>query len=537
MTDNQYNNYNLPSSRPPEPPMRSGYGTTKPISEARDGDTGAMPRPYAANGGADTRGVDVMTEEENGTYGDVRHGAVRQQAQRGVASHGAAAPAKSGSGKAFLFGFLGALLACVLCLGGFALFNTMAGKGDSKTALAGSTDQVVINAVDEGATLAEAVAAKALPSVVAVYNYADASQMGMYGYGQGGQGGNGNSESLTPMGMGSGVVISEDGYILTNYHVVEGAKKLTVTVDGEERDATYVGGDSSSDVAVVKVDNTNGLVAAEIGDSDNLKTGQWVMTIGAPLGLEQSVATGVVSATNRSTIMSNQGNEAYGYYTNAAPSYTYYPNMIQTDAVINPGNSGGALVDSNGKLIGMNAMISSYSGDYAGVGFAIPVNYAMGIANDIIAGKEPTHAALGVSLSQVNEQIAKRYNLSSSIGAYIAGITPGSGAAESDLQVGDIIVAVDGKPVKSTTDVTLDVRAKSVGDTVTVTVDRNGEKRDIDVKLVSDEILVGTDTGNSQQNPQGQQSPYGDNGGNGRNNGYSEEELRQLEELLHMFGM
>ena len=214
---------------------------------------------------------------------------------------------------------------------------------------------------------------------------------------------------------GSGVIISGDGYIVTNNHVVAGADALKVSVGGEEYDADVVGTDESSDIAVIKLRNASGLTPVEIGDSDNLTIGEWVMSIGSPFGLEQSVATGIVSATSRSQIMSNSessGSDGYGYGYGGSSSqsggYTIYPNKIQTHAAINPGNSGGALVDSNGKLIGINTLITSYSGNYSGVGFAIPVNYAVNIAQQIIEGKTPTHAQLGVSLSTVTSQNAKR---------------------------------------------------------------------------------------------------------------------------------
>ena len=450
---------------------------------------------------------------------------------------------KSGAGKAFVFGFLGAFIACVLCLGGFVAWQNFSGNkgasGATTATVLGTSDPSVINAVDEGQTLAEAVAAKALPSVVAVYNYQQQAVQGGYGYGYGmGSGSNGGSAELVAAGMGSGVVISDDGYIITNYHVVEGADKLTITVNGVERDAELVGSDSSSDIAVVKVNDTTGLVAADIGDSDDLKMGEWVMTIGAPLGLEQSVATGVVSATNRSTILDlNASSDSYSYYFGTStPEYAYYPNMIQTDALINPGNSGGALVDADGKLIGINSMLSSYSGDYAGVGFAIPINYAIGLANDIMAGKEPTHAALGVSISQVNSQTAQRHSLSTNSGAYVANIYEGTGAADSGLQVGDIITAINGKPIASTTDVTLEVRGYDVGETVTVTVNRDGKSVDVPVTLTSDENIVAATEESVQQWQQQQLGPNG-NGSGGQ--GGTTDDLSQevLELLMRLFGM
>ena len=209
--------------------------------------------------------------------------------------------------------------------------------------------------------------------------------------------------------------------------------------------------------------------------------------------------------------------------------------MIQTDAVINPGNSGGALVDADGKLIGINTMISSYSGDYAGVGFAIPVNYAMGIAKQVIDGKTPTHAMLGVSISSVNSSNSKRYGLSSTSGAYISAISEGTGAANSDLQVGDIITQIDDSKIASATDVTLEVREHNPGDTVKVTVNRNGETKDIDVVLSSDENLNSSNgSSNNSQNGQGQGQGRGNGNGSGGSNGYN---MEQLEELLKMFGM
>ena len=572
MTNDQYGTYQTPSSRPPEPPYRAE--AQRPVQGGQANQPGEQS--YGSGsvhnspvGEPDLSGIDRTSDihretvafddapqydntvplnatesgyTESMPYGSA--GAPRQQTYTAQPRSYAAQPAhtgvkqSNGAGKTFLFGFLGALLACALAFGAFAIWNKMNTSAAAASTTIGTTDSSVINAVEDGQTLAEAVAAKSLPSVVAIYNYqkASAGNQGFYGMGSRTAV---DTNGYTAAGMGSGVVISGDGYILTNYHVVEGADKITVKVGDDERDATYVGGDSSSDVAVVKVENTEGLQPADIGDSDALKIGEWVMTVGAPLGLEQSVATGVVSATNRSTIMSDsESSDMYSYYYgNSTPTYTYYPNMIQTDAVINPGNSGGALVDADGKLIGINTMISSYSGDYAGVGFAIPVNYAIGIAEQVISGKEPTHAMLGVSISSVNQNNQQRYGLSTSTGAYVASIAEGTGAAESDLQVGDIITQVDDTKVSSTTDVTLEVREHNPGDTVTVTVNRNGQSLDIPVVLSSDENAAKANDSQQGQG-QGQGQGYGNgNGrgyGNGGSGGYSAEDI---EELLRMLGM
>ena len=335
------------------------------------------------------------------------------------------------------------------------------------------------------------MAEKALPSVAAIDVYTNQSSMGgMYGYGYG-YGYGGGSDTLTQSSLGSGVVLTDDGYIVTNYHVIEGADALKVTIEGEQYDAEVVGSDPSSDLAVIKAKDASGLTAIELGDSDNLTIGEWVMTIGSPFGLEQSVATGIVSATSRSQIMDSNSQQGGSGET------TIYPNMIQTDAAINPGNSGGALVDADGKLIGINTLITSYSGNYSGVGFAIPVNYAVNIAQQIIDGKVPTHAQLGVSLSNVNAQTAERYGLPVDEGAYIAAVNSGSGAAEAGLQVGDIVTKFDGQAVESASDLMLDVRSKNPGDKVTLEVNRNGETKEVEVTLGSDESSQGAST---QQN-------------------------------------
>lgn len=405
---------------------------------------------------------------------------------------------KSHGGRTFLLAFCGAAVACAIGLGGFGIWQattggSSSGDGGSSSAQLGSQNSGSINATDAEAdqTLAEAVAQKALPSVAAIDVYANQSASGgMYGYGS-----NSSSDSgtLTEASLGSGVVLTADGYIITNYHVIAGGDAYKVTIEGETYDADVVGSDPSSDIAVIKAKDASGLTPVEIGDSDDLIIGEWVMTIGSPFGLEQSVATGIVSATSRSQIM-DASTDQYGQ---SSGETTIYPNMIQTDAAINPGNSGGALVDADGKLIGINTLITSYSGNYSGVGFAIPVNYAVNLAQQIIDGKTPTHAQLGVSLSTVNAQNAQRYGLSVDSGAYVAAVSEGSGAAEAGLQEGDIITKFDGENVESASDLMLDVRSKNPGDKVTLAVNRNGETKQIEVTLGSDES---TQSASTQQN-------------------------------------
>ena len=397
------------------------------------------------------------------------------------AATSAAAPAAtktSGGFKTFALGFAGALVACILFFG-VSSFISGDSSGDGLSIAPIGPSASIIDSEDDDPTLAEAVAAKCLPSVAAIDVYASSSDLygSYYGFGLGM--GMGSSDELVEYSLGSGVVLSSDGLIITNYHVVEGGSAFDVTIDGQVYEAEMVGSDPSSDIAVLKAKGATGLTAIEIGDSDSLIIGEWVMSIGSPFGLEQSVATGIVSATSRSQIMDSSD---YG----TSGEVTIYPNMIQTDAAINPGNSGGALVDAQGRLIGINTLITSYSGNYSGVGFAIPVNYAVSLANQIIAGEEPSHAQLGVSLTTINANIADRYDFAVDAGAYITSVVRGSGADEAGLREGDIVTAFDGKPVESASDLMLDVRTKNPGDVVTLTVNRDGENMEVEVTLGSD---------------------------------------------------
>lgn len=397
------------------------------------------------------------------------------------------------SSKSFLFGFLGALLACVLAFSGFgavALVTNGFGYGSNNEAdtatggaggvTLGASTSSDIKQVNEDTSLAEVVAKKALPSVVAIYTYTSQQSMtgmnGMFGFDSQKDSSSGGEEELVQSAMGSGVILSEDGYIITNYHVIEGAEKIEVSLDGvaEPVEATLVGADESSDIAVIKIDGVSGLTPIEIGDSSEMSVGEWVMALGSPYGLEQSVSTGIASALSRSYIMESSS------------GVTLYTNLIQTDAAINQGNSGGALVDADGKLVGINTLISSTSGDNSGVGFAIPADYAIGIAEDLINGKTPSHAQLGVSLSSVSSTTAERYQLSEAQGAYVEEVSSGSGAEAAGIRAGDVIISFDGTPITSTSDLMLAVRSMNPGDKVQVELNRSGETLTVDVTLGSD---------------------------------------------------
>ena len=219
-------------------------------------------------------------------------------------------PRKASSGRTFGTAFAGAALACVIAFGGFTVYQNVTGAPSGSGVTLGASTNTEIQAQSTDDTLPEAVAQKCLPSVAAIDVYTAQTSTDMFGRSTS------SSGALTESSLGSGVVLSEDGYIITNNHVVAGADALKVTVGGEEYDADVVGTDESSDIAVIKLRNASGLTPVEIGDSDNLTIGEWVMSIGSPFGLEQSVATGIVSATSRSQIMSNSessGSDGYGY--------------------------------------------------------------------------------------------------------------------------------------------------------------------------------------------------------------------------------
>ena len=372
-------------------------------------------------------------------------------------------PRKTGV-KIFLLGFLGAIVACALAFGVYSAL----GKNSSSVTLGSDGSGTNITVTGDDATLAEAVAQKALPSVVNINVYT-ASQSQTQGFVR-----SSSTQEYTQSSLGSGVILSDDGYILTNYHVIEDADKLQVVASGGEYEAKVVGTDPSSDLAVIKIE-ASGLPAVEIGSSSDLVTGEWVMAVGSPFGLEQSVSTGIVSAVSRSS------SSLY-----SSESEAIYTNMIQTDAAINPGNSGGALVDKNGKLIGINTLIASTSGSSSGVGFAIPVDYAMKIAEQIIAGQTPSHAQLGVSLTTVNSSVAARYNLPVSEGAYVTRVTSNSGASKAGITEGDIITKVGDSKVTSASDLIIAVRSHNPGDTVSVTFNRSGSEQTVDVVLGTD---------------------------------------------------
>ena len=432
--------------------------------------SGAYTQPYAQQPGSQPYVQQTYAAPQTPASGTQT---AQTQSQAAQSQATAAKTHKSGEhtlAKTFAAGFAGSLLAFSLGAGGLMAFNDSHPVQDP-------TQAPIVNVDGEDVTLAEAVAEQTLPAVASVniFTHEQHSPFDIFGlYGNPGT----EDGELIQSSLGSGVVISDDGYILTNYHVVEGADEISVTVQDTEYVADYIGSDPSSDIAVLKID-AEGLPAIEIGDSSSLKVGEWVMALGNPFGLENSVSTGIVSAIQRSSVMpSMDGTEM-----------VVYPNMIQTDAAINPGNSGGALVDSEGKLIGINSLINSYSGSSSGVGFAIPIDYAMGLVEQIINGEVPTHAFLGVSMLTLNPDEAQMLGTDIDYGVWVADVYGGTAAEDAGFQKGDIITEFDGNEITTSEDLALVVRGYKPGDTVDVVINRDGEEKTLSVKLGSDEMV------------------------------------------------
>jgi S1-C subfamily serine protease len=276
------------------------------------------------------------------------------------------------------------------------------------------------------------------------------------------------------MGNGSGVAYKSatdrGTYVITNNHVVESADSITVRDStGESYPAQLVGRDPETDIAVVKVDAD--IPTIEIGDSESLLVGQAVVAIGSPFGLEHSVTSGVVSALGRS--LPDFGGD----------SSSVYPlvDVIQTDAAINPGNSGGALVTTAGQLVGINTAIYSESGSSGGIGFAVPVNTAVRVSDQLIEGGEIDHPFIGVIGQTVTPELVEQNKLSVQQGAYVAEIAAGSGAQRAGVRTGDVITEVDNAKIRTMDDLILQVRRKIVGDTVELTIARGSQTIEIDV--------------------------------------------------------
>ncbi len=267
--------------------------------------------------------------------------------------------------------------------------------------------------------------------------------------------------------LGSGVIVTRDGYIITNNHVIDGADKITVTIPGDKKEykAKLIGKDAKSDIAVIKIDK-KGLNPVKFYDSDKVKVGDMVFAIGNPFGVGETVTHGIVSAVGRNSMGIEE-----------------YENFIQTDAPINPGNSGGALLNSAGELIGINTAIVSRSGSSAGIGFAIPSNMVRDIAKDLIEHGEYKRGYLGVSITNVSSDMSDFYD--GRFGALVASVGSDTPAEKADLKRGDLIIAVDGKKVESASALKNAIGRYQPGDKVEITFIRNKKEKTVSVKLDS----------------------------------------------------
>ena len=266
-----------------------------------------------------------------------------------------------------------------------------------------------------------------------------------------------HAQSQPIRAQGSGFIVSPDGLILTNAHVVEGAKEVTVKlIDHREFKAKVLGSDKTSDIAVLKID-AKGLPTVRLGNSDKLGVGDYVLAIGAPFGLEETATAGIVSATGRS--LPGDG---------AVP-------FIQTDAAVNPGNSGGPLFDASGAVVGINSQIYTNSGGYQGVSFAVPINLAQGIEQQIVKTGKVEHGRLGIQIQNVNQSLAQSFKLSSPAGALVAQVEPDSAAARAGIKAGDVIQKYNGNPIADAGQLSVQVNATAPGEKATLDIMRDGK--------------------------------------------------------------
>lgn len=273
----------------------------------------------------------------------------------------------------------------------------------------------------------------------------------------------GQPDEDQPRGVGSGFILTADGFVMTNAHVVEGADEVLVTLaDKREFKAKIIGADKRSDVAVVKIEAT-GLPAVKIGDINRLKVGEWVMAIGSPFGLENTVTAGIVSAKQRDT-------------------GDYLP-FIQTDVAINPGNSGGPLINMRGEVVGINSQIYSRSGGFQGISFAIPIDEAARVSDQLRSSGRVTRGRIGVQIDQVTKDVAESIGLGKAQGALVRGVESGAPAEKAGIEAGDIIIKFDGKPIEKSSDLPRMVGNVKPGTKAVVTVFRRGASKDISVTI------------------------------------------------------
>ncbi len=380
------------------------------------------------------------------------------------------------------------MASAMLLGGGAALFETDALAKDKAVAKNApvhlSVDETPVQRDKQMVTSFATVVKSVSPSVVKVYTTLKAKQAGeeamnpffndpmfrrFFGD-QFGEQGNGRKNFRMPkqQGLGSGVIVTKDGYILTNNHVVENADEVKVQVgeQGDEYTAKVVGTDPKTDIAVIKIDaKDKSFPAVTTANSEKLEVGDVVLAVGNPFGIGQTVTMGIVSATGRATL----GME--------------YEDFIQTDAAINPGNSGGALVDAQGRLVGINTAILSRSGGNQGIGFAVPINLARYVMESLIENGHVIRGYMGVNIQNIDSGLAEKFGLKENEGALVAEVTKGSPAEKAGLKNGDVIVEFDGKPVHDSRHLKLQAAQTAPGKEVAVKILRDGKSKNLEVTL------------------------------------------------------
>ncbi len=380
---------------------------------------------------------------------------------------------KSNFGKNVLLPFFSGVVGCAVVLGTCfsipAIKNQILGNSNTSnfstnTQTTGYVDQVSLSNYSDTAVYA---ANKILPSIVGIQiEYNVTSMFSIFG----------GSQTSTATATGSGIIISDDGYILTNNHVVSSseaeayyqvseATKITVTLFNDEKqyEAKIVGTDEETDLAVIKIEAT-GLTKAEFADSDSIKVGEFAMAVGSPLGLQSTITCGVVSAVNREVTDTD------------GKTYT----LIQTDAAINAGNSGGALVNSEGKVIGVNTLKLT-GNDVEGMGFAIPINSTTDITSQLIQYSKVRRPYIGVTGMDLDAETAKKNNLVE--GIYVKDIETFSAAEKGGIKIGDVIIKADGKDIKTMDELNEIKNSHNIGDQMTITVNREGEEKELTITL------------------------------------------------------
>ena len=427
---------------------QTDYSTPNPAPQQNSGYTGATGSTGSSNGY--TSSFSGGNGGNGGGYNGYSYASAPQQPpKKQKKHHPVLLRVLAGVGVVVLgfgSGFGGAILASRTGLVGNQVVVQQVQREPSDATNANSTDGTTMSV--------QQIASLVSPSVVAITTeQMSGSQTWFGGY-------------YVQSGAGSGVIISQDGYILTCAHVVSGATSIKVQLStGDSYDATVVGSDSTSDVAVIKIDAT-GLTPAVIGNSDALAVGETVVAVGNPLGtLSNSVTDGIISALNREVTVEDND-----------------MTLLQTDASISPGNSGGGLFNANGELIGVVNAKSSYS-EAEGIGFAIPINSAMDIANQLIESGSVARPALGVTIVDVSDASSAQKLGVSATGVYVVQVTAGSGAESAGVKAGDRIIAVDDTAVSTSNDVKSYLAKKNVGDTVNLQVERDGKVLTLAVTL------------------------------------------------------